>query len=66
MDALRCGLEVARGAGDDTRMEPSGDAQSDRGGTGIEKGDDAQGGWDGAGWRLPGWHRDEAGCTRME
>ncbi|MEJ1273697.1 hypothetical protein NN561_004568 [Cricetulus griseus] len=35
-------------------------------GTGIEKGDDAQGGWDGAGWRLLGWHRDGAGCTGME
>lgn len=48
-DALRCGLEVAWGAGDDTGMERDGDAQGGGDGTGIEKGGDAQGVWDGAG-----------------
>lgn len=48
-DALRCGLEVHWGAGDDTRMERGGDAQGSGDGTGIEKGGDAQGVWDGAG-----------------
>lgn len=47
--ALRCGLEVAWDAGDDTGMDRGGDAQGGGDGTGIEKDGDAQGVWDGAG-----------------
>lgn len=57
-DALRCGLEVAQGAGDDTGMERNGDAQGGGDVTGIEKGDDGR-----MGWRrvAPGWSGMEQG-----
>lgn len=65
--ALRCGLEVAQGDGDNTGMERSGDAQGGGDGTGIEKGDDGRMGWRrvAPGWSgmAPRWSR-LAGLTR--